>query len=86
MNLNKFYSILETKSPTIKISLKNDVLVHQETCEGTTKSQFVGSNPFYKKLATSDIKTHFKTFNSTKTLNKMISKEFNRPIGIGRDN
>ena len=35
MNLNKFCFVLETKSQTIKISLKNDVLVHQETFEGT---------------------------------------------------
>ena len=35
MSLNKFCIVLETKSQTIKISLKNDVLVHQETFEGT---------------------------------------------------
>ena len=35
MNLHKFCFVLETKSQTIKISLKNDVLVHQETFEGT---------------------------------------------------
>ena len=35
MNLHKFCFVLETKSQTIKISLKNDVLVHQEIFEGT---------------------------------------------------
>ena len=35
MNLHKFCFVSETKSQTIKISLKNDVLVHQETFEGT---------------------------------------------------
>ena len=35
MSLNKFCIVLETKSQTIKISLKNDVLVHQERFEGT---------------------------------------------------
>ena len=35
MNFNKLFFVLETKSQTIKISLKNDVLVHQGTFEGT---------------------------------------------------
>ena len=35
INLHKFCFVSETKSQTIKISLKNDVLVHQGTFEGT---------------------------------------------------
>ena len=35
MNLTKFCFVLETKCQTIKIHLKNDVLVHQRAFEGT---------------------------------------------------